>query len=58
MSETLQEQPEMEGSRIKVRIAGGVVTLDGTVVSDAQKSRAEHVASSFAGVREVRNNLK
>jgi len=58
ITETLQEHPEMQGSKIKVRVADGVVTLDGSVVSNAQKSRAEQVASSFAGVREVRNNLR
>jgi osmotically-inducible protein OsmY len=39
-------------------VADGVVTLDGSVVSNAQKSRAEQIASSFAGVREVRDNLR
>jgi osmotically-inducible protein OsmY len=58
ITEILQEHPEMEGSKIKVRVAGGVVTLDGTVVSDAQKSRAEQIVSSFAGVREVRNHIR
>jgi osmotically-inducible protein OsmY len=58
IAETLQEPPEMEGSKIRVRVVDGVVRLDGTVVSDAQKSRAEQIASSFAGVREVRNNLR
>jgi osmotically-inducible protein OsmY len=58
ISEALQGHLEMEGSKIKVRVAGGVITLDGTVVSDAQKSRAEQIARSFPGVREVRNNLR
>jgi osmotically-inducible protein OsmY len=40
----------MEGSKIKVRVADGVVTLDGSVVSTEQKSQVERIASSFAGV--------
>jgi osmotically-inducible protein OsmY len=58
IAETLQERPEMEGSKIKVRVAGGVVSLDGTVASSEQKWRAEQIASSLAGAREVRNNLR
>jgi hyperosmotically inducible protein len=58
IAETLLERPEMEGSKIKVRVAGGVVTLDGTVVSSEQKWRAEQIASSLAGAREVRDNLR
>jgi hyperosmotically inducible protein len=58
IAETLQERPEMEGSRIKVRVAGGVVTLDGTVVSSEQKSGAGQIAGSFPGIREVLNNLR
>jgi osmotically-inducible protein OsmY len=58
IAETLQERPEMEGSKIKVRVAGGVVTLDGTVASSEQKWRAEQIASSLAGAREVRDNLR
>jgi len=56
--ETLQEHPEMDGSKIKVRVVGGVITLDGTVTSSEQKWRAEQIASSLSGAREVRNNLK
>jgi osmotically-inducible protein OsmY len=35
VSPELQEHAEMEGSKIKVRVADGVVTLDGSVVSNA-----------------------
>jgi len=58
LAEALQEIPEMEGARVKVRVTGELVALDGTVVSDAQKSRAEQVARSFAGVRRVDNMLR
>jgi hyperosmotically inducible protein len=58
IAETLREHPEMEGSKIKVRVAGGVVSLDGTVASNEQKWRAEQIARSLAGARQVRNNLR
>ena len=58
IAEALQEHPEMEGSKIKVRVAAGVVLLDGTVVSSEQKWRAEQIASSLSGARVVRNNLR
>jgi osmotically-inducible protein OsmY len=58
IAETLQEHPEMEGSKVRVRVAGGVVTLDGTVASCEQRWRAEQIASSLAGSRKVRNNLR
>jgi osmotically-inducible protein OsmY len=58
IAEALHEHPEMEGSQIKVRVAAGVVLLDGTVVSSEQKWRAEQIASSLAGARVVRNNLR
>jgi len=58
IAEALQEHPELEGSKIKVRVAAGVVLLDGTVVSSEQRWRAEQIASSLAGARVVRNNLR
>jgi osmotically-inducible protein OsmY len=58
IAEALQEHPEMDGSKIKVRVAAGVVLLDGTVVSSEQKWRAEQIASALAGARVVRNNLR
>jgi osmotically-inducible protein OsmY len=58
IAEALQEHPEMDGSKIKVRVAAGVVLLDGTVVSSEQRWRAEQIASSLAGARVVRNNLR
>jgi osmotically-inducible protein OsmY len=58
VAEALQEIPEMEGARVKVRVTGELLALEGTVVSDAQKSRAEQVARSFAGVRRVDNRLR
>lgn len=58
ITEALQGIPEMEGARVKVRVSGGLVALEGTVVSDHQKFRAEQVARSFTGVRGVDNRLR
>ncbi|PYR38320.1 MAG: hypothetical protein DMF90_03740 [Acidobacteria bacterium] len=56
--EALQNSPEMEGAKVKVRVNGGEVSLEGTVTSDAQKLRADLVARSFSGVRSVDNRLQ
>lgn len=42
---------------ITVSTANGVVTLSGTVKSDADKSRAEQIARGVEGVKQVTNNL-
>lgn len=42
---------------INVDVENDVVTLTGTVGSDAQKSKAEQVARGIEGVRSVNNNL-
>lgn len=58
VAETLQASPELDGAKITVRVDDGIVTLDGTVVSDAQKARAEQIARIFLGVQDVHNRLK
>lgn len=42
---------------INVDVENNVVTLSGTVRSDAQKVRAEQVARGVGGVKDVKNNL-
>jgi hyperosmotically inducible protein len=55
--EALQDCPELGGARVKVRVADGAVTLDGTVTSEAQKSRAEEVVRAFPGVQRLSDRL-
>ncbi len=42
---------------VKVNVQDEVVTLDGTVDSDAAKMAAEEDAKAVPGVRQVQNNL-
>ena len=48
---------DVKGHRINVDTKDGVVTLSGTVESEAAKSRAEQIARNTDGVRDVRDNL-
>jgi osmotically-inducible protein OsmY len=58
ITQALQDSPEMDGAKVKVRVTGGDVLLEGTVNSDAQKVRAYMVARSVNGVRSVDNRLQ
>jgi osmotically-inducible protein OsmY len=58
ITDALQDIPDMDGARVKVRVDGESVVLEGTVRSDAQRWHADGVARSFPGVRTVTNNLK
>ncbi len=48
---------DLRDSTINVDVDNAVVTLSGTVASQAQKTRAEQVARGVEGVSSVRNNL-
>lgn len=54
----LTDDDEIDASDIDVRVESGCVTLAGTVEHRDAKRRAEDVAESIAGVREVQNNLR
>ncbi|MGH7828150.1 MAG: BON domain-containing protein [Candidatus Binatia bacterium] len=45
-------------TRIDVDSTGGVVSLNGTVESPEQKSRAEQIARGVGGIKDVVNNLQ
>lgn len=42
---------------IRVAVAGGTVTLTGTVSDDLQRERTAHIAAGIPGVKQVQNNL-
>ena len=48
---------DLRDSTINVDVDNGVVTLSGTVASQAQKTKADQVAKSVDGVASVKNNL-
>jgi hyperosmotically inducible protein len=54
----LLADPLSSGLKIDVDTANTVVTLAGTVSSDAEKARAEEVAKASPGVSSVVNDLK
>jgi osmotically-inducible protein OsmY len=49
---------DLRDSTIDVDVDNGVVTLTGTVPSNAQKARAEQIVTVVEGVRTVKNQLK
>jgi hyperosmotically inducible periplasmic protein len=58
LGETLQDCPELVGAKVHVRVADGMVILDGTVLTDAQRARADELARTFPGVQQLRDRLK
>ena len=49
--------PGVKGMAIDVDTAQNVVSLTGTVLSEAARKEAEDIARKTEGVKEVRNNL-
>ncbi|KAA0684117.1 BON domain-containing protein [Roseomonas genomospecies 6] len=58
LNDRLTEDPYVDATDITVSVAGGEVTLDGTVDHRKAKRRAEDLAESVSGVRHVQNNLR
>lgn len=58
LNDRLTEDPYVDATDITVSVAGGEVTLDGTVDHRKAKRRAEDLADSVSGVRHVQNNLR
>jgi len=56
--ERLSQDEYVDASDIEVTVAGGVVTLAGTIDARGSKRRAEDIAESVGGVRDVQNNLR
>lgn len=57
-SQFLGDWKTLEDSDIDIDVASGVVTLKGTVRTDAAKTRAEAIAKATDGVKDVKNNLR
>jgi osmotically-inducible protein OsmY len=56
--EILTQDPELDTTDIEVEVAGGAVTLTGTVDSGDARLLAEELVESLTGVREVHNRLR
>jgi len=48
---------DLQDVTINIGVDNNVVTLSGTVPSDAQKAKAEEIARSIEGVKSVQNDL-
>jgi len=57
-SQFLADWKTLEDSDIDIDVSSGVVTLKGTVKTDAAKTRAEAIAKGTDGVKDVKNNLR
>lgn len=58
VNDRLTDDPYLDASDIDVAVAGGEVTLNGTVESRSAKRRAEDLADRVSGVSHVQNNLR
>lgn len=58
VNERLTDDPELDASEIQVRVDNGEITLEGIVEDSLAKRRAEDIAYSTRGVRDVHNHLR
>lgn len=56
--ERLSADPGVDASEVNVTVHDGEVTLEGSVPDRASKHRAEDIAASVSGAREVTNHLR
>jgi osmotically-inducible protein OsmY len=54
----MKDDVEVPDDRLRVRVAAGVVTIEGSVTHDFQKAAAERCARRVKGVREVINRIE
>lgn len=58
VSDRLTDDPGVDASNIEVSVAGGEVTLSGTVTSRNQRRRAEDCTEYVSGVTHIQNNIR
>jgi hypothetical protein len=58
VSSALHQDSALQGQQISAKVEKGVVTLSGSVTTDAQMQAAETDASNVSGVTGIFNNLK
>lgn len=57
-SDRLMDDPHIDASDIELTVAGGEITLDGTVANRFSKRHAEDLVDTVTGVVHVQNNLR
>lgn len=58
INDRLSDDDRVDASEIEVEVSGSEVVLKGTVATREEKRRAEDIAESISGVRNVENRLK
>jgi hypothetical protein len=58
VADRLTDDDRVDASDVEISVAGGIVTLAGTVDSRETKRRAEDIAASVSGVHDVDNHLR
>ena len=58
VNEALTDDAMLDPTNVIVSVRDGVVTLEGSVVNDASRSRAEECAMSVHGAHRCDNNIK
>lgn len=58
LNERLTDDADIDASDITVRVSDGLVTLEGTVGDRWMKHRAEDIADSCSGVKDVSNTIR
>jgi len=58
INEELTQDPDIDATNISLEVQNGEVTLKGTVPDRETKRRAEDIAESCSGVKEVQNQLR
>jgi hypothetical protein len=56
--ERMTDDDRLDASQIEVQVQGGVITLTGSVDDRMSKRRAEDIAESCLGVKDVQNQIR
>jgi len=58
INEELTQDPELDASGISVEVKNGEVVLKGSVPDRESKRRAEEIAESCSGVKDIQNQIR
>jgi BON domain len=58
INEELTQDPELDASDVNIEVRNGEVVLKGTVPDRESKRRAEEIAESCSGVKDVMNQIR